>query len=291
MSELVAFDERRIALAFSDYLRTVGISNRVEARSDRFAVVLKDPLQLPRAQTELEAFVANPADSKYWQASWEAGHVQHDPVYKSAPDRVASWRVFLASAGPVTLGITVLCIGLWLLVRASGEQGVRLFLFPEALTAAAIGSEWWRLLSPAFLHWFMLHILFNLLWWWNLGGIIERTQSSGQLLALTLVIALTSNVAQFLSYGPAFMGLSAVVYGLLGYIWLYPKANPAVGFRLRKEIVYFMVGWLALGYTGLLDGLIGPISNNGHLAGLVIGGVLGLAFGLLNRGQPGKPLA
>ncbi len=288
MTELVAFEEQRVALAFSDYLRLNGIDNQVETRSDRFAIVLHHAEQQAHARQELDAFIQNPGDAKYWQASWQTGRPQDMLKQGESP---SLWRGLLARSGPFTMLVAGICVAVYLAFFWNAELVLESLRFPPGLSLEALGLEWWRLLSPAVMHYFLIHLLFNLMWWWDLGGLVERTQSTGQLIGVSLIIALVSNVAQFLSYGPNFMGLSGVVYGLLGYVWLYPRANPAVGFRLRKEIVWFMLGWLALGYSGLLDGLIGPVSNTGHSVGLIVGGVLGLAFGLLNRGRPGKPLA
>ncbi|VED45788.1 Rhomboid protease glpG [Raoultella terrigena] len=35
--------------------------------------------------------------------------------------------------------------------------------------------EVWRYFSHALMHFSLMHILFNLLWWWYLGGAVEKT--------------------------------------------------------------------------------------------------------------------
>jgi GlpG protein len=284
---IVTFSEKRPALAFSDYLRSQGIANRIEPKEEGFAVALDNADDGPRALAEAEGFVRHPEDPRYWQASWHAGEVQSAPVYTAAPPMAVGWW---QRAGVVTRGVALLCVGIYLAMLFDGRKGEAVFGllgFPAALGTAAIDGEWWRLLTPAFMHGNELHILFNLLWWWELGSLVERFQSPWRLLALTLVIALVSNAAQFLAYGPEFLGLSAVVYGLVGYLWLYPAGDPGAPFRLQKGIVIFLIGWLAFGYTGIVDALFGiRISNHGHLAGLIVGGALGLLLGLVNRRQP-----
>ena len=127
----------------------------------------------------------------------------------------------------------------------------------------------------------ILHIIFNLLWWADLGRLIERHQSSAQLLLVTLVTAGISNVAQFLHSGPLFGGLSGVVYGLLGYLWIYGRLNPGAGYALRREIVLFMLAWMVICFVGLSS----VVANAAHLAGLVSGCLLGGIFGLMARGK------
>jgi len=99
----------------------------------------------------------------------------------------------------------------------------------------------WRLFTPMFLHFNIMHILFNMLWLRDLGSMIEARKSPWLLLVLVLVIAAVSNVAQFRVSGPTFGGMSGVVYGLLGYVWMQGKFNPAAGLALQKQTVTLMI--------------------------------------------------
>jgi GlpG protein len=295
MSELVVFAEQRVALAFGDYLRLLGLACRVEARQQEggatgYALLLDDAAQLERAQAELRVFAADPQNPKYWRASWETGAAENVQLERGPRTRDVLRQRF-QSTGPVTLGVMLLCVLVFFAELYDMDTVFAWLKFPAGLTAEAINNQWWRLLTPAVLHFSVMHIVFNLLWWWNLGGLLERTQSGLQLLGVSLLIALISNVAQFESYGSDFGGLSAVVYGLLGYMWLYPKANPAVGFQLRPALVWVMVIFMVLGYTGAMDVLAGgKVSNNGHAMGFGVGCVLGLAFGFANRGKPARAM-
>lgn len=283
---IVTFSEKRPALAFSDYLRMQGIPNRVEATAEGFAIVLEQAEHAERALAEAQGFARHPEDPKYWQASWHAGRPQQVDIYEAASLETAGWW---QRAGWATRAVTLLCLLVFAALLVAGEQVFDALKFPSAISVAAVQGEWWRLLTPAFLHFGLLHIVFNLLWWWELASIVERYQSPWRLLALSLVVALISNALQFLSYGANFGGLSAVVYGLLGYVWLYPFADPNAPFRLRWGIVAFMLGWLALGYTGIFDALFGiSIANHGHLAGLLAGGGLGVLLGLVNYRRPAE---
>lgn len=278
---ILTFAEKRPALAFSDYLRSLDITNHIEPVAEGFLVVLDQPEQGERALAEAQAFVAHPDDPKYWQASWQTGNVQAQPVYaKSTGSPFVLWW---SRSGWCTRSIVILCVLIYAGLLINGDAVFSALHYPDGISVAAIDGQWWRLLTPALLHFSVLHIVFNLLWWWELGGLVERMQSGARLLGVSLVIALVSNAAQFLSYGPGFGGLSAVVYGLLGYLWMYPFTDPQAPFRLRPAILVFMVGWLALGYTGIFDRVFGTISNDGHLAGLLAGCGLGLLLGLVNH--------
>jgi GlpG protein len=281
---VITFSQKRAALAFSDYLKSLSIANHIQQNADGFAVVLENAEQLEQALAEVQAFIDNPNDTKFWQASWQTGALGQAEVYPEKKSEAPSWW---KKAGWVTRCVATICVLIFTVMQFDAEAVFRALNFPSAISLSAVNGEWWRLLTPAFLHFSLLHIVFNVLWWWELGSVVERVQSSWRLLALTLVIAIVSNGVQFLSYGNNFGGLSAVVYGLLGYLWLYPYADPNAGFRLNGVIVAFMLGWLAVGYTQLLDPIFGSISNDGHLSGLLVGSSLGILLGLVNR----KPVA
>lgn len=281
MIELAAFTEHRVALAFSDYLNSRGLSSRVEVEPDRFAIFLQREQDLEQARLELDDFLDNPEDNKYWQSSWHSGSLIKEPLNPRSAGAGGILRNLWQRGGALTLTVVILCVLGFIAFYADPRTVFDALRYPDNPLQA--GGEWWRLLTPVFLHFGIMHLVFNLIWWWDLGGLIERTQSRLQLLGVFLVTALASNLWQFQAAGPGFGGLSAVVYGLLGYVWVYPLLNPAVGFRLRKEILYFMIGWLLLGYTGLLDNIIGKMANAAHASGLITGMGLGLVFGLLHR--------
>lgn len=134
-------------------------------------------------------------------------------------------------------------------------------------------GQWWRLVSPIFVHFSVLHILFNMLWLWDLGGAIEREYGSVKLGVFTFSIGALSNLAQYLATGPGFGGMSGVVFALLGYIWMQGRYNPSSRLALQRNIVIMMVVWYVLCWTGLL----GQIANIAHTAGLVLGTAWGFA--------------
>ena len=58
----------------------------------------------------------------------------------------------------------------------------------------------------------VLHILFNMMWLWDLGGMIEKQQSSQFLIFFVISIGILSNIIQYLSSGPAFGGSEWAVF-------------------------------------------------------------------------------
>ncbi len=147
-------------------------------------------------------------------------------------------------------------------------------------------GQYWRLITPIFLHFGIFHVAFNSVWMWELGRRIEPLAGSMHMLMVVLLMALASNIAQYLWSGPSlFGGMSGVVYGLLGYVWMRNKVAPRPILALPSGLLVFMLVWLFAGMTGLIDLLIsGSIANAAHGAGLVSGMVLGIWSGKVESG-------
>ncbi|HAZ79168.1 MAG TPA: hypothetical protein DCX08_04485 [Porticoccaceae bacterium] len=147
------------------------------------------------------------------------------------------------------------------------------------------GSQYWRIVTPIFLHFGLLHFVFNSLWLSMLGSRIEQHNGSLHLMMLVLVSGAMSNTAQFWWSGEVFFGgMSGVVYALIGYLWIAGMIFPQPENQLPKGIVIFMIGWLVLCMTPVVTFFIGVgIANAAHLAGLVFGMMLGGVFGLVGK--------
>lgn len=158
----------------------------------------------------------------------------------------------------------------WLTItdfRIDGQKLIYTHLF-ESIRS----FELWRFVSPIFMHFNMPHILFNSLWVWVIGRRIEQLQGGSVFFVVVLWASVVSNIAQFWISGPMFGGMSGVVYAVLAYTWLWDKQARIPFFGFPPALMIFMVFWLILGYTGLLEAVgFGSIANTAHLAGLIAG--------------------
>lgn len=143
----------------------------------------------------------------------------------------------------------------------------------------------YRLFTPALLHANLLHILFNLLWFLALGNMIENRAGNRKLLVLILIVGIVANIAQFIATGPLFLGVSGVVCGMAGFIFIRTKRAPWEGYPLSNSgigLLFIYIVFLTLieifGKVYLyLSGttMISPIANTAHMTGAVLGGLLG----------------
>jgi GlpG protein len=113
--------------------------------------------------------------------------------------------------------------------------------------------------------------LFNLLWLKDLGGILEARIGTARFAGAVAFVAVVSNLAQYAAGGAAFGGMSGVVYGLFGYLWVRGRLDFRFGVFLSPTTSGLLMIFLALGVFGLL----GPTANAAHFSGLVAGGALG----------------
>lgn len=188
----------------------------------------------------------------------------------------------LLVAGVTLLGESLATLH-WLTFTDFRLQGDYLVFIPPAESLAA--GQWWRLFTPMLIHFGILHLAMNSLWYWELGRRIEARQGAGWLLALTLLFALLSNAAQYLFGGPSlFGGLSGVLYGLLGYCWIFQRLAPTPAYHLPPGVLVMMLVWLVLCASGLITALgFGSIANAAHVGGLLAGCLAGLLGGALAR--------
>lgn len=159
----------------------------------------------------------------------------------------------------------------------------------STLSSGFENREYWRLLTPIFIHFGIFHLAFNGLWLWEFGRRIEKLAGSGHFLSLVLVVGVAANFSQYLWAGPTlFGGMSGVVYGLLGYLWMRHKLAPNPGLAIPRGIFGFLILWLVVGMSGLLGYFFQiSIANAAHAGGLLVGAFLGATFGLL--GRQGRP--
>jgi GlpG protein len=291
-------DETR-AHMFGDYLYARGIANQVEPDpAGGWTVYVHSDDHMALARQELEAFLVNPGAPVYAEAQRTARRLRGQETredIESAKKQIHARRYWQRTPpGYLTLGL----IGASILVTYYSDMGLnrevtdRIFIAseqspPGSFLPEVFRGEVWRLFSPMFLHLSILHILFNMLWLYDLGSMVERRQSLQHLAILVVVLGLTSNLAQYLWSGPAFGGMSGVVYGLFGYVWLRGRFDPGSGLHAPPSSVPVMLVWLVLCMTGWL----GPIGNASHLIGLVLGAAWGfvsakwpLMTGRLGRG-------
>lgn len=274
---LIAFSQQSAAHLLANYLTSQHIPAKVILGSEKneFIVVLSDAEHTEVAHAIAQAFLNNPTDPKYQQAAWDSG--KNVRLAPSASGFSIGQIIRDGLNAPFTSVVFLLCIAVYALSFLGLFSPIAQHLLMQPISVLSQNHEWWRLLGPAFIHFSVLHIVFNLLWWGSLGAKIERVLGVSMLLIVFVVSAVVSNVAQAMFTTPVqgnlllFGGLSGVVYAVMGFVWWLGWLRPSWGLSLPNSIVGFMLVWLVLGYA---DILWVNMANAAHTAGLISGCLL-----------------
>jgi len=282
------------ALHFWAFLKRKGIEASYEKVSDDnhslWEIWVDDEDNVSSALKYLEEFSENPQNEKFLISPRKIKEIDTSPKQKKSNFKVFNlsekWHRNNHSTGLLTLSIIIFCIAVFLLSgMGKNTEVVGVLFISERMDGGLteiLSGQFWRIITPVFLHFNYLHIIFNLLWLNNLGSQIEKRKGIKFLLSFLLVTAALSNLTQFLITGPAFGGMSGVVYGLFGYVWIKSRLDPADGFHIDQTISFIMFGFFFFCFTGLFGG----IANWAHAGGLLTG--LAWGYGSAYRWNRGK---
>lgn len=279
------------ARAFADYLYVQGIENQLEQDSkDGWGIWISDEDKITCASDLLTRFRQNPTDPKYAKEGKGAAELRaqeqkdQDSYRKKLRDRRHLFKPLTPySFGPLTFGMIAVSVFVAFLSNLGGNEDAIRGLFITDFSTGQWDTtlpeirqgEIWRLITPIFIHFGLAHIVFNLFCLRDFGSMIEARQSSLHLLILTLVFAICSNLGEvYFGHTPNFGGMSGVLYGLFGYIWIRGKFDPGSGLYLHPYTVIIMIVWFFACYTRLF----GDIANTAHAVGLG----MGMAWGFLS---------
>ena len=155
-------------------------------------------------------------------------------------------------------------------INVTNQGYISMFDFDQTFW---IGNQWWRLITPIFIHFSFAHLAFNCLWIFILGEKIENTDGSLIFISLVTFSAILSNCLQyFWTETSLFGGLSGVIYGLIGFCMIVEFDSQYDRYKLPPALYLFMIVWLLLGFAGILDLFgFGSVANFAHLGGLISG--------------------
>lgn len=244
---------------------------------------------VPQVQQLVEGWKRHGFRDSFWREVGVEHDVQetahaHEPWQDQSSWGVLFQAVSLLQRYPVTLLVIVLgFLGAllvsfdktlvhvsWLTMQPIQLNGDRLLL--ASMMQGLEWGQWWRPLTPIFLHFGVMHIIFNALWVWELGRRLETIAGHFGLLAFIVVTGVASNLAQYWWGGPSlFGGLSGVVYALVGFLMVWQRFRPLAK-PVPEGIFIFMLVWQVLCMSGAVDFFIsGSVANGAHLGGLLVG--------------------
>ncbi len=149
--------------------------------------------------------------------------------------------------------------------RVIGDLGV--------YAAAVDAGEWWRIFTSGFLHFGPIHLGFNMLMLWRLGSFLERRWGAVRFFALfTAALVGGSAGALILSPGTLTGGASGAIFGLMGAAFVCRGTDGS------RDPMEASLGGLLVMNLVITFALSNYISVGGHLGGLLVGGLIGVAI-------------
>lgn len=195
----------------------------------------------------------------------------------------------LRESAPVTFWLIVACVAVFVGNSLFGVFGA----FGAQYNDAVAAGQWWRIVTAAFLHGGLLHIMFNMYALYLFGPGIERQVGSPAFLALYLGAAMLGGAAYYLPYalgsggvGPA-VGASGAVFGLFGaaLVGAFRARSTAAGAAGFRQLLTLLAINLALPL------LVPNIAWQAHVGGLVAGVVVAGLWALVGRRRSGAAVA
>ena len=166
----------------------------------------------------------------------------------------------------VTYALIAANVLVFVLQMSSRALQYKLGLFPVAVA----GGQYYRLLTSAFMHYGIVHILFNMWALYVLGPPLEQHLGRLRFVALYALSALGGSVVVYL-FSPlnsATGGASGAVFGLFGATFVLAKR---LNLDVRGVVTLIAIN-MAITFT------IPGISWQGHVGGLITGGLIAAAY-------------
>jgi rhomboid protease GluP len=169
--------------------------------------------------------------------------------------------------------------------------------------------QWWRFVTPMFLHVNLLHLIVNMYSLWIVGPYVEKLYGSAKFVFFWVVTGVGGVVASYLTVRPGLSGgpitgfifktydtpsagASGALFGLVGVLFVF-------GIKFRRELPEgfkraFGTGLLPMIVLNLFIGYVlrGFIDNAAHLGGMMSGAILALVVDYRRPGErPGVAIA
>ncbi|ARD48018.1 rhomboid family intramembrane serine protease [Sporosarcina sp. P37] len=176
-------------------------------------------------------------------------------------------------AYPVVTFLLALNIGIFIYTLIPGI-GDRLFLFGLGDNFLIANGEYWRLVTPMFLHGGFMHLLFNMFSLFVFGPELEKIAGKARFITIYMLAGLFGDIATYFLQPPAYahVGASGAIFGVFGafgaLVYYTKHAFP----QLRQVILPIIVISIVMTFVGT------NINVTAHIAGLITGFLIGLSF-------------
>jgi len=202
--------------------------------------------------------------------------------YKELMDKRRKANRIVLKTNKVWLTYVLISINavIWLLIKLYAiYKGV-----PESSLLTVFGAkdntlimlgQYWRFLTPVFLHNDITHLLVNSYSLYILGTTVEKLIGRPRFLFTYIIAGITGSIMSFMFSTYRAVGASGAIFGLLGVLIYYGIENPELFKRgFGKSILITIAINLVYGFS------VTGIDNFGHIGGLIGGFLAAGAIGV-----------
>jgi rhomboid protease GluP len=138
-------------------------------------------------------------------------------------------------------------------------------------------EQYWRFLTPIFLHGGKLHLTMNCISLYALGNVVERLYGKWRFIVIYFLSGLIGSLVSFCFSINDAVGASGAIFGLLGALIYFYLEKPDIAFKFfGKNIFIILAINLVYGFS------VSGIDNYAHIRGLIGGFLTIWSFNLGN---------
>lgn len=267
--EALAFENEPPGMAdFVAYLQALGFPHRINERNGCLVLWVYQADHVEWVQEQFRLFE---------QGALPRVHLRRQPLNSSRWLRrypVTALLMLLSVVGFLLATLQIVPALSFLSYQGFAVSGDTVLMNSHSQFLALLsGGQLWRLVTPMFLHFSLMHLAFNLVFLGYFAHQIEHQRGGWHLLLWALLISVVANAAQYMA-SPAtlFGGMSGVNYGLLAYCAL---DNHLAGSRRRyvfpPGLLWVSLVLMLLGFLELFSLFGYSIANWAHLGGFLAG--------------------
>lgn len=215
--------------------------------------------------------------------------MNNTPASPGSDDRPPPARFLPIPAVKPRITYVILAINVIIFALQSGTGSELWFFLGAKINEFIVAGEWWRLITPMFLHAGLAHIAFNSYALYSFGPQVEAVFGYRRFFFIYLLSGVTGAVFSFAFSARPSVGASGAIFGLIGALLIYLfRHRVAFGEMGRRRLVEILM----LAGINLIIGLSPGIDNWGHVGGLFGGAVLTWLIGpifTVEAGAGGSP--
>src|SRR5699024_8873995 len=186
----------------------------------------------------------------------------------------------------ITYTLIILNIVMYIVMTLFGgtENIANLVRFGAKYSPYIINGQYWRLITPMFIHIGLQHLLITMITLYFLGTLFGNIFWKTRFLIIYLVSGICGNIASFaFNFSSISAGASTALFGMFGSFLMLGEP-----FRRNPYLQTMSRQFFLLVILNIFFGMFGNSDLTGHLGGLVSGFLLGYVVGVPNLGRVPK---